>query len=59
MAEGVKDEHELILEAKRAILERIPGAVRSSNTGNLVLKLAMAYTVLDRGKLPGSDVGSE
>ncbi|MFI7075613.1 hypothetical protein [Micromonospora sediminicola] len=59
MADGAKSMDDLVDEAKRAILERNSAAAARTQTGALALRLAMAFTVLERGKLPGSDVDNK
>jgi len=48
-----EDRKQLEEAAKIAILKRIPIVAETASKGEVVLNLAMAYTVLNMRKLPG------
>jgi hypothetical protein len=58
MANDEDDETKLEEAARKAILKKIPEVLGTDTTGQRTLRLAMAYTVLLKETLPGSEVVS-
>lgn len=58
MADDERNEAELEEAARMAILRKIPEVLGTDTSGQRTLRLAMAYTVLLKETLPGSEAVS-